>query len=94
MGYWNKQSIKLTTPKTFRCVRCGAEEEALPTGMTDVMGGTHLVYETPPGWWNITTEVGMVMFCADEDVARVTDEIIDAIDNMEVRPCRSEMRSS
>ena len=38
------------------------------------------------GWWNITTEVGMVMFCAVEDVDRVTGEIIDAIDNTEVRP--------
>ena len=75
-----------STPKTFRCVRCGAEEEALPTGMTDVMGGTHFAYNTPKGWWNITTEVGMVMFCAVEDVGIVTGEIIDAIDNTEVRP--------
>jgi hypothetical protein len=74
------------TPKTFRCARCGAEEEALPTGIADVMGGTHFTYEAPPGWWNITTEVGMVMFCAVEDVDRVTGEIIDAIDNTEVRP--------
>jgi len=93
MGYWNKQSIKLTTPKTFKCVRCGASEEALPTGMTDVIGGTYFIYETPPGWWNITTEAGMVMFCAGEDVGRVTDEIIDAMDNMEVQPCRSETGS-
>ena len=78
------------TPKTFRCVRCGAEEEALPTGMTDVMGGTYFTYKTPEGWWNITTEVGMVTFCADEVVDIVTDEIIDAMDNMEVQPCRSE----
>ena len=88
MGYWNKQSIKLTTPKTFKCVRCGVEEEALPTGITDVLGGTHFVYTTPLGWWNMTTEVGMVLFCPDEDVGRVTDEIIDATDNMEVQPCR------
>ena len=93
MGYWNKQSIKLTTPKTFKCVRCGVEEEALPTGITDVMGGTHLVYETPPGWWNITTEAGMVTFCAGEDVGIVTSEIIDAMDNMEAQPCRSETGS-
>ena len=86
MGYWNKQSIKLTTPKTFKCVRCGASEEALPTGMTDVIGGTYFIYETPPGWWNITTEAGMVMFCADEVVDIVTDEIIDAMDNMGVQP--------
>ena len=79
-------SIKLSIPKTFKCVRCGAEEEALPTGITGLMGGTHLVYDTPPGWWNITTEVGMVMLCAGEDVGRVTDEIIDAMDNMEVQP--------
>ena len=81
------------TPKTFRCVRCGAEEEALPTGITDVMGGTHFIYETPPGWWSITTEGRMVMFCAGEDVDIVKAEIIDAMNNMEVQPCRSETGS-
>jgi len=73
-------------PKMFRCVRCGAEEEALPTGVTDVMGGTHFTYETPPGWWNITTETGMVMFCSGEDMDTVTGEIIAAMTNMEVQP--------
>ena len=73
-------------PKMFECVRCGAEEEALPTGMTDVMGGTHFVYHTPAGWWDITTETGVVMFCSGEDVDVVTGEIIDAMNNMEVLP--------
>jgi len=81
------------TPKTFKCVRCKAEEEALPTGMADLMGGTHYVYTTPAGWWNITTEAGMLMFCSGEDVDIVTAEIIDAMDNMEVQPCRSETGS-
>lgn len=81
MGYWNEQSIKRTTPRTFKCVRCGAEEEALPTGMTDVMGGTHFAYHTPAGWWSITTEAGMVMFCPDEVVDVVTSEIIEAMEN-------------
>ena len=66
--------------KAFRCVRCGAEEEALPTGMTDILGGTHFIYHTPKGWWSITTEAGMVMFCSGEDVGIVTDEIIDAME--------------
>ena len=86
-----------TTPnrrrQTFRCVRCGAEEEALPTGTTDVQGGTHFVYKTPPGWWNITTETGMLIFCVGEDVGIVTDEIIDGLNKMEVQPCRSETGS-
>ena len=69
-----------STPKTFRCVRCGVKEEALPTGMTDILGGTYFIYHTPKGWWDITTEVGMVMFCAGEDVGIVTDEIIDAME--------------
>ena len=86
MGQWKDVSIKLSNPKTFTCVRCGAEEEALPTGMTDVMGGTHFVYETPPGWWSIATEVGMVLFCPDEDVGIVTAEIIDGLNNIEAQP--------
>ena len=90
MGYWNEQSIKRTTPRTFKCVRCGAEEEALPTGTTDLMGGTHFAYHTPKGWWSITTETGMVTFCAGEDVSIVTAEIIDAMNKMEVQPCRPE----
>ena len=93
MGYWKNVSIKKDTPKAFRCVRCGAEEEALPTGTTDVMGGTHFVYHTPPGWWSITTEAGMVTFCAGEDVGIVAGEIIDAMNNMEVQPCKSEIGS-
>ena len=79
-----------TTPKTFKCVRCGVEEEALPTGMADLKGGTHFVCHTPKGWWGSTTEVGMLVFCAGEDVGIVADEIIDAMNNMEVQPCRSE----
>ena len=87
-------SIKLSIPKTFKCVRCGAEEEALPTGTTDVMGGTHFAYTTPPGWWNITTEAGMVMFCPGEDVGKVTDEIIDAMANATTGPKRGGARQS
>jgi len=85
MGQWKDVAIKLSNPKTFTCVRCGLTEEALPTGTTDVLGGTHYVYTTPKGWWNITTEVGMVMFCPDEVVDIVTDEIIDAMDNSDYR---------
>jgi len=72
---------KARNPKAFTCVRCGIKEEALPTGLTDVMGGTHFVYTTPKGWWNITTEVGMLMFCSGEDAVIVTAEIIDAMHN-------------
>ena len=82
--------MRETTPKAFRCVRCGVEEEALPTGTTDLMGGTHFTYHTPKGWWSITTREGMLMFCAGEDVGIVTAEIIDAMNNVEVQPCRSE----
>ena len=78
--------MEADTPKAFRCFRCGAEEEALPTGTTDVMGGTHFVYHTPQGWWDITTETGVVMFCSGEDVDVVTGEIIAAMTNMEVQP--------
>ena len=85
MGYWKDVAIKLSIPKAFTCVRCGLTEEALPTGTTDVLGGTHFVYQTPQGWWNITTEVGMVMFCSDEVVGIVTDEIRDAMDNSDYR---------
>jgi hypothetical protein len=76
---------QLSNPKTFTCVRCGIKEEALPTGTTDVLGGTHFSYHTPKGWWNITTEGGMVMFCSGEDVDIVTDEIIEAMDNSDYR---------
>jgi len=75
---------------TCQCVRCGVEEEALPTGMADLKGGTHFVYHTPAGWWSIATEAGMLMFCSGEDVGIVTAEIIDAMNNVEVQPCRSE----
>ena len=77
MGDWNEQSIKRTTPRTFKCVRCGLEEEALPTGMTDVMGGTHFAYHTPKGWWSITTREAMLLFCADEAVTIVAGEVLE-----------------
>jgi len=76
MGYWNEQSIKRTTPRTFKCVRCGLEEEALPTGMTDVMGGTHFAYHTPTGWWSITNRYEMLLFCRDEAVTIVGGEVL------------------
>jgi hypothetical protein len=60
--------------------------EALPTGTTDLMGGTHYVYTTPKGWWSITTREGMLLFCPDEAVTIVAGEIIDAMDDMEVQP--------
>ena len=68
--------------KAFKCVRCGAEEEALPTGtevrvFTDLMGGTHFVYHTPKGWWSITTSAGMLLFCRDEAVTIVGGEVQD-----------------
>ena len=61
--------------KAFRCVRCGAEEEALPTGMTDILGGTHFAYHTPTGWWSITTREEMLLFCRDEAVTIVGGEV-------------------
>jgi len=64
-------------PKAFNCVRCGLEEEALPTGMTDINGRTHLFYTTPPGWWSITTREGMQMFCRGEEVTIVGGEVLD-----------------
>ena len=77
VGYWNKQSLKLTTLKTFACTKCGLEEEALPTGIEDVMGGTHYVYTTPLGWWSITTRGGMLLFCRDEAVTIIGGEVFD-----------------
>ena len=62
------QELRSRKSKAFRCVRCGVEEEALPTGTTDLMGGTHYVYTTPPRWWSITTSEGMQLFCEDEMV--------------------------
>ena len=76
MGYWKEQAIKRSTPRTFTCVRCGVEEEALPTGMTDLNGGTHYAYHTPKGWWSITTREGMKMFCGDEAVTIVGGEVL------------------
>jgi len=61
--------------KAFKCVRCGIEEEALPTGTTDLMGGTHFAYHTPKGWWSITTRYGMLLFCRDEAVTIKGGEI-------------------
>ena len=52
----------------FRCFICAAEAEALPTGMADVLGGTHYVYTTPKGWWSITTPYEMKLFCPDEAI--------------------------
>ena len=66
-----------STPKTFKCVRCGAVEEALPTGMTDVMGGTHFTYHTPKGWWSITNRYEMLLFCADEAVTIKGGEVLE-----------------
>ena len=66
-----------TTPKAFRCVRCGAEEEALPTGTTDLMGGTQFTYHTPKGWWSITNRYEMLLFCPDEEVTIVGGEVLE-----------------
>jgi len=71
------QELRSRKSKAFRCVRCGAEEEALPTGMTDVKGATHFVYHTPKGWWSITTSDGMLLFCRDEAVTIVGGEVQD-----------------
>jgi hypothetical protein len=77
MGQWKDVAIKLSNPKTFTCVRCGLTEEALPTGMTDLNGGTHYVYHTPKGWWNITTPYEMKLFCPDEAVTIVGGEVLE-----------------
>ena len=69
--------MRETTPKAFRCVRCGVEEEALPTGMTDVQGGTHFIYHTPKGWWSITNRYEMQLFCPDEAVTIVGGEVLE-----------------
>ena len=71
------QELRSRKSKAFRCIRCGAEEEALPTGTTDVMGGTHFVYHTPKGWWSITTREGMLLFCRDEAVTIVAGEVLE-----------------
>ena len=69
-------AIERDTPKAFRCVRCEAEEEALPWGMEDFRGGTHYVYSIPDGWWSITTSDGMLLFCRDEAVTIVGGEVL------------------
>jgi len=76
MGQWKDVSIKLSNPKTFTCVRCGIEEEALPTGMIDLMGGTHFTYHTPQGWWSIRNRYEMMLFCPDEAVTIVGGEVL------------------
>ena len=68
---------QLSSPKMFKCARCGIQAEALPTGTTDIMGGTHFVYTTPKGWWSITTPFEMQLFCADESVTIVGGEILE-----------------
>ena len=75
MGQWKDVAIKLSNPKTFTCVRCGIKEEALPTGTTDVLGGTHFVYHTPKGWWSITNRYEMLLFCRDEAVTIVGGDV-------------------
>ena len=70
------QELKRRKSKAFKCVRCGAEEEALPTGTTDVMGGTHFVYHTPKGWWSITNRYEMLLFCRDEAVTIKGGEVL------------------
>jgi rubredoxin len=76
MEDWKEQPIKRNTPRTFKCVRCGVEEEALPWGMDDFKGGTHFVYFLPEGWWSITTREGMKLFCSDEAVTIVGGEVV------------------
>jgi hypothetical protein len=70
------QELRSRKPKAFRCVRCGIEEKALPTGTTDLMGGTHFVYHTPKGWWSITNRYEMMLFCPDEAVIIVGGEVL------------------
>jgi hypothetical protein len=69
-------SIKRKTPRTFKCVRCEVEVEALPWGMEDLQGGTQFVYSLPEGWWSINTRVGMVLFCEDEVVTIIAGEVL------------------
>ena len=70
------QELRSQKSKAFTCVRCGIEEEALPTGTTDLMGGTHFTYHTPKGWWSITTREGMLMFCGNEEVTIMGGEVL------------------
>ena len=77
LGAWtNLGVIKKDTPRTFKCVRCGVEEEALPTGTTALDGGTHYVYHTPKGWWSITNRYEMMLFCPDEAVTIEGGEVL------------------
>ena len=69
---------KLSNPKMFTCVRCGIQAEALPTGTTDIMGGTHFVYTTPVGWWSITTPYEMKLYCPAESVSIVGGEVLES----------------
>ena len=68
---------KSSTPKTFKGVRCGAEEEALPWGMEDLQGTTHFVYSLPKGWWSIATRGGSKQFCPYEAVTIQAGEILE-----------------
>jgi len=71
------QELRSQKSKAFTCVRCGAEEEALPTGTTDLMGGTQFTYHTPKGWWSITNRYGMQLFCRDEAVTIKGGEVLE-----------------
>jgi hypothetical protein len=71
------QGLRGKKTKAFKCVRCGIEEQALPTGTTDLMGGTHFTYHTPKGWWSITTREGMLLFCADEAITIKGGEVLE-----------------
>ena len=76
MGYWKNVSIKMSTPRTFKCINCKAAEEALPTSMDDSKGVTHFTYSLPQGWWHINTREGMKLFCGDEAVTIVGGEVL------------------
>jgi|TARA_Y100000310_G_C20651094_1_gene799511 hypothetical protein len=77
MGYWNEQSIKRSTPRTFKCDWCGVEEEALPCGIEDINGGTQFVYSLPEEWWHISTREDVMLFCGDETVTIMGGEVLD-----------------
>ena len=78
VGYWNEQSITRSTPRTFKCDECDAEEEALPWGMEDLKGGTHFVYSLPEGWWHLSTRGNYKLFCEEEVVTIVGGEVVGA----------------
>ena len=71
------QELRSRKSKAFRCVRCGIEVEALPTGTTDLMGGTHFTYHIPPGWWSITNRYESLLFCRDEAVTIKGGEVLE-----------------